>query len=56
MSKGKVFGRFYGRMELGQRALGNRSIIADPRKTEIVKVINLKLNLEIFGCHLHLQF
>ena len=48
LSKGKVFGRFYGRMELGQRALGNRSIIADPRKTEIVKVINSKIKFRDF--------
>ena len=30
-------------MELGQRALGNRSILADPRKPEIIKLINQKL-------------
>ncbi len=31
LSKGKIVGWFQGRMELGPRALGNRSILADPR-------------------------
>ena len=31
MTEGKLIGWFQGRMEFGQRALGNRSILADPR-------------------------
>ena len=48
ISKGKVLGRFKGRMELGQRALGNRSILADPRKPEIIKLINQKIKMRDF--------
>jgi len=40
ISSGKIIGWFQGRMELGPRALGNRSILADPTK----KGINLKVN------------
>jgi carbamoyltransferase len=36
----KVVGWFQGRMELGPRALGNRSILADPRTTEIRDRVN----------------
>lgn len=39
----KVIGLYHGRMEFGPRALGNRSIIADPR----VPVMQSKLNLKI---------
>ena len=35
-------------MELGQRALGNRSILADPRKPEIIKLINQKIKMRDF--------
>ena len=31
LQEGKIIGRCVGRMEFGQRALGNRSILADPR-------------------------
>lgn len=41
--KGKVIGLFHGRMEYGPRALGNRSIIADPRFPEMQSTINLKI-------------
>ena len=34
LSEGKLIGWFQGRMEFGQRALGNRSILADPRKVK----------------------
>ena len=37
---GLIIGRFSGRMEFGQRALGNRSIIADPRTNNSVTRIN----------------
>lgn len=39
----KVIGWFQGRMEWGPRALGNRSIIADPRSKNIKDIINLKI-------------
>jgi carbamoyltransferase len=39
----KVVGWFQGRMEFGPRALGGRSIIADPRSTEMQSVMNLKI-------------
>ncbi|MFA7689102.1 MAG: carbamoyltransferase C-terminal domain-containing protein [Bacilli bacterium] len=41
--EGKIIGNFQGRLELGPRALGNRSLLADPRKYEmLVKMNNLK--------------
>ena len=42
-AQGKVIGWFQGRMEWGPRALGNRSIIADPRNPEMQKRLNLKI-------------
>jgi len=39
----KVIGWFQGRMEFGPRALGARSIIADPRSTKMQSVMNLKI-------------
>jgi carbamoyltransferase len=41
--QGKVVGWFQGRFEWGPRALGNRSILADPRRTEMKDVVNLKI-------------
>ncbi len=38
----QVVGLFQGRMEFGPRALGNRSIIADPRSPKMQSVLNLK--------------
>lgn len=43
LANGKVIGRLAGRMEFGARALGNRSILADPRNTETLKLINHKI-------------
>jgi carbamoyltransferase len=40
LAAGAVVGWFQGRMELGPRALGNRSILADPRSTEIRDRVN----------------
>ncbi|QBQ55960.1 carbamoyltransferase [Nitrosococcus wardiae] len=40
---GKVVGWFQGRMEWGPRALGNRSIICDPRRTDMKDILNLKI-------------
>ena len=41
--KGNVIGWFQGKMEFGPRALGNRSILGDPRSTEMQKKLNLKV-------------
>lgn len=43
ISEGKVVGWIQGRMEFGPRALGNRSIIGDPRNPEMQKKLNLKI-------------
>ncbi|NDV28631.1 carbamoyltransferase [Desulfovibrio sp. JC010] len=43
LNDGKVIGWFQGRMEFGPRALGNRSIIGDPRNPEMQKKLNLKI-------------
>jgi carbamoyltransferase len=43
LDAGNVVGWFQGRMEYGPRALGNRSIIADPRNSEMQKKLNLKI-------------
>jgi carbamoyltransferase len=40
VSKGMVGGWFQGRMELGPRALGNRSVIADPRDVNVPSRLN----------------
>jgi carbamoyltransferase len=42
---GKVVGWFQGRMEWGSRALGNRSILADPRRADMRDLINSKIKL-----------
>ncbi len=43
LEKKNVIGLFHGRMEYGPRALGNRSIIADPRSDEMQSKLNLKI-------------
>jgi len=43
LANGKIVGVFHGRFESGPRALGNRSILADPRRAEIKTVINSKI-------------
>ena len=43
LSKEKTIGWFQGRMEFGPRALGSRSIIADPRSEKMQKNLNLKV-------------
>lgn len=40
LAAGKILGRFNGRMEFGPRALGNRSILADPRVEEMKDKVN----------------
>jgi carbamoyltransferase len=43
IADGKVVGLLHGRMEFGPRALGNRSIVADPRSPKTQSVLNLKI-------------
>ncbi len=43
IAAGKIVGWFQGRMEFGPRALGNRSILADPRRAEMKKEINQRI-------------
>ncbi|RPI80187.1 MAG: carbamoyltransferase, partial [Planctomycetaceae bacterium] len=40
---GKVVGWYQGRMEFGARALGNRTLLADPRRTDMRDIINLRI-------------
>lgn len=40
---GKVVGWFQGRMEFGPRALGNRSIVCDPRRTDMKHILNVRV-------------
>lgn len=41
--EGKVADWFQGKMEFGARALGSRSLIADPRRTDMRDIINLRI-------------
>jgi carbamoyltransferase len=43
VADGNVVGLFVGRMEFGPRALGHRSIIADPRSPKMQSIMNLKI-------------
>jgi len=43
IQNGKVIGWHQGRFEWGPRALGNRSILADPRSTEMKDIVNVKI-------------
>jgi carbamoyltransferase len=43
LAEGKIVGWFQGRMEWGARALGNRSILADPRRRDMRDIINQKI-------------
>ncbi len=43
ISEGKVIGWFQGKMEWGPRALGNRSILGDPRRKNMKDILNLKI-------------
>jgi carbamoyltransferase len=43
IAEGSVVGWFQGRMEFGPRALGNRSILADPRSSTVQKDLNLRV-------------
>jgi carbamoyltransferase len=49
IADGKILGWFQGRAEWGPRALGNRSIVADPRRPEMKEVLNRRIkHREIF--------
>ena len=43
LAEGKVVGYFSGRMEFGPRALGCRSILADPRRADMQSILNKKI-------------
>jgi len=43
VADGQVIGWFQGRMEWGPRALGNRSIVCDPRRADMKDILNLKI-------------
>ena len=53
IKNGKIVGHFYGAMEFGHRALGNRSILADPRlkqnKDRVNKLIKFRENFRPFA-------
>jgi carbamoyltransferase len=49
IADGKILGWFQGRAEWGPRALGNRSIVADPRRAEMKEILNRRIkHREIF--------
>jgi carbamoyltransferase len=49
IANGKILGWFQGRAEWGPRALGNRSIVADPRRPEMKEILNRRIkHREIF--------
>jgi carbamoyltransferase len=43
LADGAIVAWFQGRMEIGPRALGNRSLLADPRRVEVTDLMNLKV-------------
>jgi carbamoyltransferase len=43
ITDGKIVGWFQGRMEFGPRALGNRSILADPRRKDMKEILNSRI-------------
>ncbi len=43
IADGKIVAWFQGRMEFGPRALGNRSLLADPRRPEMRNILNQKV-------------
>ncbi|MCL5070653.1 MAG: hypothetical protein M1308_07130 [Actinobacteria bacterium] len=48
LSQGKIIARFSGRDEWGPRALGNRSIMADPRNMQVIRKINFAIKQRDF--------
>ncbi len=53
---GKVISLFQGRFEWGPRALGNRSILADPRFAEMKNIVNARIKFREPFDHLPQQF
>lgn len=43
LAQGEIIGRFDGREEMGPRALGNRSILADPRDLKVIRKLNFAI-------------
>lgn len=43
ISEGKIVAWFQGKMEMGPRALGNRSLLADPRRSDMREILNQKV-------------
>ena len=43
IADGKIVGWFQGRMEFGPRALGNRSIVVDPRRADMKDILNARI-------------
>ncbi len=43
IADGKIVGCFQGRMEFGPRALGNRSIVVDPRRPDMKDILNARI-------------
>jgi carbamoyltransferase len=43
LAAGKIVGWFQGRMEFGPRALGNRSILTDPRRKDMQNILNARI-------------
>ena len=43
IAEGRVVGWFQGRMDWGPRALGNRSIVCDPRRADVKAILNAKI-------------
>lgn len=60
VAQGRVVGWFQGRMEFGPRALGNRSILADPRDPTIRKIVNQRVKsrelYRPFGASVPIEF
>ena len=48
LAEGKIVGRLKGKMEWGARALGNRSILMDPRRKDLVRVLNEQIKSRDF--------
>jgi len=48
LASGEIVARFRGREEFGARALGNRSILADPSNSDVIKVINSMIKCRDF--------
>jgi carbamoyltransferase len=48
IAEGKIVGWFQGRMEFGPRALGNRSLLADPRRPDMRNILNQRKHREDF--------